>query len=106
MGVIVVLLSVALLLPAGSFTPTGAVMVAVLLRVPVPLTVAVSVNVTLPPLGRSTVVLMSPAPDAAAQAAPALGAQVQVAAVSCAGSRSTTAAPVTALGPAFVATIV
>jgi hypothetical protein len=37
------------LLPAGSFTPTGAAIVAVLEIVPVPLAVAVSVKVAVPP---------------------------------------------------------
>ncbi len=104
-GVMTVLLSVALLLPAGSFTPTGAVMVAVLVSVPVPVTVAVTVKVAVPPLSRSTLALMSPAP-LAGQAEPPLALQVQVAPVSCAGSTSVTVAAVTALGPLLVATIV
>ncbi len=104
-GVMTVLLSVAELLPAGSFTPTGAVMVAVLVIVPVPVTVAVTVKVAVPPLSRSTVALMSPAP-LAGQTEPAVAAQVQVAPLSCAGNRSVTVAPVTALGPVLVATIV
>jgi hypothetical protein len=80
-------------------------MVAVLLSVPVPVTVAVTVKVTLPPLGISTVVLMLPVPDAV-HAAPALGAQLHVAPVNCAGSTSTSVAPVTSLGPLLLATIV
>ena len=61
-GVMTVLLSVALLLPAGSFTPTGAVIVAVFVIVPAPLAVAVTVNVTAPPLRRSTLAARFPLP--------------------------------------------
>ncbi len=104
-GVMTVLLSVARLLPAGSFTPTGAVMLAWLVMVPLPLTVAVAVNVALPPESRFTAALMSPAP-AAGQTEPALAVQVQVTPLSCAGNRSVTVAPVTALGPLLVATMV
>ncbi len=100
-----VLLSVALLLPAGSFTPTGAEMVAVLLMVPVPLAVAVTVNVAAPPLSRSTLAVMLPAP-LAGHTEPAVAAQVQVAPLSCTGSTSLTVAAVTALGPALLATMV
>ncbi len=94
--------AVLLLLPAGSFTPTGAVTVAVLVSEPVAVAamVPVAVNVAVPPLSRSTVVLMSPAPSAA-QLEPALALQVQVTALSVAGNRSLTVAAVTALGPAF-----
>ncbi len=104
-GVMTVLLSVALLLPAGSLVPTGAVTVAVLLMVPAPLAVAVTVKVALPPLSRSTLAAMLPAP-LAGQTEPAVAAQVQVAALSCAGNTSLTVAPVTADGPAFDATMV
>ncbi len=104
-AVIDVLLSVALLLPAGSFTPTGAVMVAVLVMVPVPVAVAVSVKVAVPPLSRSTVAARFPAP-LAGQAEPALAVHVQVAPLSCAGITSLTVAPSTALGPALLATMV
>ncbi len=104
-GVMTVLLSVALLLPAGSFTPSGAEIVAVLLMVPAPVTVAVTVNVAAPPESRSTVALMSPAPPAG-QAEPAVAVQVQVAALNCAGNTSVTVAAVTALGPVLLATMV
>ncbi len=104
-GVMTVLLSVAELLPTGSFTPTGALMVAVLLIVPLPLAVAVTVNVAAPPGSRSTVVVMFPAP-LAGQAEPALAAQVQVAPLSCAGRMSVTLAPTTADGPVLLATMV
>ncbi len=104
-GVMTVLLSVALLLPAGSLVPTGALIVAVLLMVPAPVAVAVTVNVALPPLSRSTVALRSPAP-LAGQDEPGVAAQVQVAPLNCAGITSVTVAPVTALGPALLATMV
>ncbi len=105
-GVMSVLLSVALLLAGvGSLVPGGAATVAVLLMLPAPLTVAVTVKVTEPPLSRLTVAVMSPLPEAG-QAEPAVALQVQVAAVSCAGSRSLTVAPVTSLGPALLATMV
>jgi hypothetical protein len=68
-------------------------------------TVAVSVNVAVPPTARSTTALMSPLPPAG-HVDPALAAQVQVAPVSDAGRRSWTTAPTEADGPALVATIV
>jgi len=104
-GVMAVLLSVAELLPAGSFTPTGAAMLAVLVMVPVPLAVAETVKVALPPLRRSTVAEMLPAP-LAGQSDPPLAVQVHVAPLTCAGNTSLTVAPVTAQGPALLATIV
>src|SRR2546430_17622020 len=97
--------SVALLFPAGSFVPAGAVTVAVLLIVPVPATVAVTVNVAVPPLVRSTSAVTFPLP-LAGQAEPAEAAQVHVGLVNCAGKMSLTVAPMTALGPALLATIV
>ncbi len=98
--------SVALLLAGvGSVTPTGAAMVAVLLRAPAPDTVPLAMNVTDAPAGRFTVVLMFPAP-LAAQLAPAVALQVQVTPPSAAGKLSTTVAPTTAVGPLLVATIV
>jgi hypothetical protein len=75
-----VLPSVALLLPAGSFTPTGAVIVAVFEIVPEPLAVAVTVKVAVPPESRSPRARL-PLP-LAGQADPALATQVQVALVS------------------------
>src|SRR5882762_3267619 len=92
-GVMTVLLSVALLFPAGSIVPAGAV------------TVAVAVNVAVPPLKRFTKALRLPLP-LAGQLDPADAAHVQVTALSCAGKTSLTVAPTTALGPALLATIV
>jgi hypothetical protein len=96
-----------LLAGVGSVTPPGTVTVAVLTRLPVAaaLTVPVKVYVTLPPTGRFTVALMLPDPLAVQLAPPAL-TQVQVGLGIAAGTVSTTVAPVTALGPAFDATIV
>src|SRR6266566_821604 len=62
-GVMTVLLSVALLFPAGSLVPAGAVTVAVFVIVPEPaVTVAVAVNVPVPPLRRLTKALRLPLP--------------------------------------------
>ena len=104
-GVMTVLASVAELLPAGSFVPTGAVMVAVLEIVPDPLAVAVTVKVAVPPESRFTEAARLPLP-LAGQLDPALAAQVQLALVTVAGKMSVIVAPVTADGPAFDATIV
>src|SRR3990172_10508769 len=105
-GVICVSLSVALLFPAGSLIPAGAVTDAVFVIVPDPaVTVAITVNVAVPPLVRSTSAFRFPLP-LAGQAEPPVGAQVQVAPVSSAGNTSVTVAPATALGPALLATIV
>ena len=82
--------------------------VAVFVTVPVAEfgTVAMTVNVALPPLNKFTVVLIFPEPLAVAQLEPAVAAQVHVAFVRLAGILSTTVAPVMALGPEFDATIV
>jgi hypothetical protein len=104
-GVMTVFASVALLFPGASVTPTGAVIVAVFVIVPVPVAVAVTVKVAVPPLRSSTEALMSPVP-LAGQTEPALAEQVHVAPESSAGITSVTVAPVTALGPALLATIV
>src|SRR5262245_58332702 len=104
-GVMTVLLTVAELLPAGSLIPPGAAMVAVFVIAPVPVAVVVTVKVTLPPESRFTPCEMLPLPFAA-QLEPAVAEQVHVAPVSAAGKLSVTVAPVTALGPAFDATIV
>ena len=104
-GVMTVFASVAELLPAGSFTPTGAAIVAVLEIVPEPLAVAVTVKVAVPPESSVTLALMLPLP-LAGQLDPALAMQVQVALVSAAGKLSVTVAPVAVDGPAFEATIV
>jgi hypothetical protein len=98
-------LSVALLLPAGSFTPPGAVIVAVLVIVPAPLAVTLTVNVADPPLSKFTDAFRFPAPEAG-QLDPPLAEQVQVAPLTLAGNTSVTVAPVTADGPAFDAMIV
>src|SRR5258706_495970 len=68
-----------LLAGVGSVTPAGAVTVAVLLSVPVARLemVQVAVYVTLPPLGRFTVLLMLPEPEAV-QVPPPAPVQVQV----------------------------
>ena len=100
--------SVAVLLAGvGSVTPAGTVTVAVLASVPVAAArqAADSVKVTVAPTGRLTNALMLPAPDAG-QVPPPAPTQVHVAPVSTPGSVSATVAPVTALGPAFDATIV
>src|SRR5919198_1251548 len=104
-GTTCVLLSVALLLPGGSLVPAGAVTDAVFVIVPVPVTVAVAVNVAVPPLRRFTLAFRLPLPDAG-QLDPADAAQVQVTPFTCAGKLSVTVAPVTALGPALLTTIV
>jgi len=104
-GVMTVFASVAELLPAGSLMPPGAAIVAVLLIVPAPLAVAVTVKVALPPLSRSTLAARFPLP-LAGQTDPPLAAQVQVADDNWAGNTSVTVAPVTAVGPALLATIV
>src|SRR5439155_1312528 len=100
-------LSVAELLPGvGSVTPAGAATVAVLLSVPVADAeiVQLDVYVVLPPLGKFTVSLMLPEPDAVHVPPPApTHVQVQV---SDAGKVSATVAPVALLGPALLAVIV
>src|SRR2546427_779315 len=100
-----VVLSVALLFPAGSFTPAGAVTVATLVIVPVPVTVAVAVNVAVPPASRSTAALRLPLP-LAGQLEPADAAHVQVTPETWAGKLSVTVAPLATSGPALLATIV
>ena len=67
--------------------------------------VALTVKVTLAPTGRLTAALRLPLPDAG-QLPPPAPAQLHVAAVIAAGKLSVTVAPVTALGPALVTTIV
>ena len=91
----------------GSVTLPGAVMVAVLTRLPVALAeiVPVTVNVAEPPTGRSTDALMLPLP-LAGQVAPPPAVHVHVAPVSAAGMVSATVAAVTAEGPVLLATIV
>ena len=95
-----------LLAVAGSVTPLGAAITAVLTRLPVAVatTVAETVNVADAPTGRSTVVLMLPLPLPAAHDPPPEGAHVQVAPESEAGRVSVTGAATTADGPALPAT--
>src|SRR5882762_5149683 len=105
-GVMTVLLSVALLFPAGSLVPAGAVTLAVFVIVPEPaVTVPVAVNVAVPPLKRFTLADRLPLP-LAGQLEPADAAQVHVTLATWAGKLSVTVAPTTALGPALLATIV
>src|SRR5882762_2360173 len=105
-GVIWVSLSVALLLPTGSFTPAGAVTVAVFtIGVAPPMTVAVAVNVAVPPASRLTLAFRLPLP-LAGQLEPADAAQVHVTPDTWAGKLSVTVAPMTPLGPTLLATIV
>jgi hypothetical protein len=68
-------------------------------------TVALTVKVAVPALRRSTDAEMLPLP-LAAQLDPALAAQVQLPIVKPLGAVSVTVAPVTALGPLLVATMV
>src|SRR5919197_3985011 len=105
-GVICVSLSVAELFPAGSLTPAGATTDAVFTIVGAPVvTVPLAVNVTVPP--DSTLMLVFRFPDPlAGQLEPADAAQVHVTPETCAGKLSVTVAPVTALGPALLTTIV
>src|ERR687887_1019937 len=105
-GVITVLLSVALLLPAGSFVPAGAVTVAVfVIGLAPPMTVAVAVKVAVPPDSRLTEADRLPEP-LAGQLEPADATQVQVTPETSGGKLSVTVAPTTPLGPALLATIV
>lgn len=102
---ITVSVSLAELLPElGSVEPAGDETLAVFVNVPIAslATVALMVYVAVPPLARFTVVLMLPAPFGVPQLEPLEARQVQVALVNLAGRLSTTAAPVTALGPLLV----
>src|SRR2546426_51771 len=101
-----VLLSVAELFPAGSLVPAGAAIDAVLVIVPeAPVTVALAVNVAVPPANRLTAALRLPLP-LAGQLDPAEAAHVHATPETWAGKLSVTVAPTTALGPALLATIV
>src|SRR2546428_104651 len=100
--------SVAWLLPGvGSVTPTGAAIVSVLAIEPLalPATVALTVNVAVPALSSFTLAAMLPLP-LAGQLDPTLAVQVQAPIVKPAGAVSVIVAPVTALGPLLVATMV
>src|SRR6478735_4835299 len=94
---------------SGSVTPAGGVTVAVLVSDPVAEgpTRTVKVKVTLAPAGRSTVVARAPVPLVGPLTVPPplLAVAAQVAPVTPAGSGSDTLAPVTALGPALLTTM-
>ena len=92
----------------GSATPLGRATDAVLVNVPVAeLEVcAVKLKVAVPFTARLTVALMLPLPLGAPQLEPADAVQVQVAPLSVPGKTSVTVAPVTAIGPLFVTTMV
>src|SRR5262245_54594492 len=92
---------------SGSTMPAGAAIVAVLERSPTAAagTNAFTVKVAEPSRSRWTVVEMSPVPDCAPQADPALATHVQETPVSSPGIASATLAPTTGVGPALVATI-
>src|SRR6476469_9103189 len=94
----------------GSITPAGGVIVAVLLSVPVAegSIWTVKVKVTLALTGRLTVVARAPVPLAGPVTVPPplLSVAVQVTAVTPAGRGSATLAPLTALGPALLTTMV
>src|SRR4029077_21184977 len=95
---------------SGSVVPVGGLTVAVLLSEPVAegLTRTVKVKVTLALTGRSTVVARAPVPVVGPVTVPPplLAVAAQVAAVTPAGRGSDTLAPLTALGPALVTTMV
>ena len=91
-----------------SVVPAGGATVAVFASVPVAVleTVAVRLNVAVPLTSRFTVALIFPVPFGAPQLEPADAVQVQVALLNVFGKVSVTVAPVTALGPALLTTIV
>src|SRR5262245_16261555 len=101
-----------LLLRLLSVSPAGGETVAVLTRVPVAvgLMLAEKVKVALPPTGRSTLVLNAPVPLVGlpdVMAPPPLPpVKVQVSLVTPAGTASVTLAPLAALGPALLTTMV
>ena len=97
------------LLPGtGSVTPPGGAIVTVLFCAPVVAggTVPVTVNVAVPPTSRFTAAVTPEGPPLAGQLDPADAVHVHVKLLNAAGSGSLTVAPVTTLGPRFVATIV
>lgn len=96
-----------LLPPVGSVVPLGAETVATLVSVPDALleSVAVKANVAVPLAAKLTVALMLPEPLGVPQLDPAEAVQVHVALLSELGRLSTTVAPVTALGPLLVTTM-
>ena len=97
-----------LLAELGSAMPLGCATVAVFVSVPVAVLAACAVNVkvAVPFTARFTVVLRFPVPLVAVQLEPADAAQVHVAPLNVAGKLSVTVAPVTAIGPLLVTTIV
>src|SRR5437763_1561421 len=101
--------SVALLLPGlGSVVPGGSDALVVLTRLPVALGLmaATTVKVAVPPTARLTLALMSPEPLAGPLEPVPVYVAVQAALVMPNGRASVTVAPVTALGPLLVTTIV
>src|SRR4029450_1232133 len=95
---------------SGSVVPAGGMTVAVLTRLPVAegLTRTVKVKVTVALTGRSTVVARAPVPllGPVTLPPPVWPAKAQVAAETPAGRGSDTLAPVTALGPVLLTTMV
>lgn len=92
----------------GSATPFGNATVAVFVRIPVAVLAvnAVRLKVAVPLTVKLTVVLMLPFPAGVPQLEPAEAVQVHVALLSEAGNISVTVAPVTAIGPLLVTTMV
>lgn len=92
----------------GSVAPLSVVTVAVFVIVPVAVlaTVALTVKVAVPPGSRLTVVSMFTLPLGAPQLEPAEAVQVHVLITRPPGMMSLTCAPVPALGPALLTTIV
>ena len=97
----------ALLLALVSFVPPGGVTAAVLVRVPTPWAVPVTVNVMDAFAGSVTASLMSPVPDVDDALAPTLVvAALHVGLANPVGNASVTVAPVTAAGPLLSTVIV
>src|SRR5262245_34566012 len=92
----------------GSAVPSGTWVVTVLTSVPraAGSTVPVSMKVTDPPAARSTRATMSPVPPATRQLPFGPAVHVQVGLSRSAGTMSSTATPLTSLGPRFVTVIV
>jgi len=96
-----------LLLALVSVTPPGAVTLAVLVRVPTPWAVPVTVNVMDAFAGSVTASLMSPVPYVDDALAPTLVvAALHVGLANPVGNASVTVAPVTAAGPLLSTVIV
>lgn len=91
-----------------SVEPAGAATVAVLVKVPVAVlaTVALNVNVAVPPGSRFTFDAMLTVPLADAQLEPVEAVQAHEPMTRLAGMMSVTSAPTTALGPALLTTMV